>query len=115
MKKLTILLSVMLFGLIGLAQTDTTVFFETETVQKTYALIRFETEFKTIDTILYDQTQDSTFWRTSRWIRKDSIYVNPTTYRIREVQRRINQQGILQRKARLIRYSTRTITNRNIR
>jgi hypothetical protein len=35
MKKLAIIFSIMLFGLIGLVQTDTTVFFESKTIDVT--------------------------------------------------------------------------------
>ena len=113
MKKLTILLIFISSAIY--AQVDTTVFFDVETKEKVFAKVLFESEFKTIDTILFDESQDSTSWKTSRWIRKDSTYVNPNTYRIREFQRRMNDQGILQRRARLIRYSTRTIKIRTIR
>lgn len=115
MKKLTILFTFLLIQLTGIAQADTTVFFESETVYKTFAEILKESEFRTIDTINFDITQDSSVWSTSRWIRKDSIYINPNRYKIVEFQRRMNQQGILQRKARIIRYTKRVVTRRIIR
>lgn len=115
MKKLTILSIIMLFGLIGLAQEDTTVFFESKTIDVTFAEILKEGEWKTIDSINFDITQDSAKWSTSRWKIKDSIYINPNRYKIKEFQRRMNQQGILQRKSRVIRYTKRTVIKRSIR
>lgn len=115
MKKLILLFSIMLFGLIGLTQNDTIVFFETKTTTETIAILLRETEFKTIDIINFDITGDSLLWSTSRWIRKDSIYINPATYKIKEIQFRMNQQGIKQRKARVIRYTKKTRIKRIIR
>lgn len=115
MKKNTILFSIMLYGLIGLTQNDTIVFFESETVTEYKPEILKESEWKTINTANLDITQDSTNWTTSRWIRKDSIYVNHNRYKTKEFQRRMNQQGILQRKSRTIRYTKESEIRRRIR
>lgn len=97
------------------SQTDTTVFFEYETVSKYSPELLFESEWNTIDSVLFDISQDSTIWVTSRWKRKDSVYVNVNRYKIFEFQKRINAQGIKQRKHRRIRYQKNTFIKRTIR
>ena len=113
MKKLTIILSIMLFGLIGLAQNDTTVVFTDTTITQYEPELLFESGWK-MDSTNFDITKDSIF-PPCKWIRKDSIYVNENRYRIIEIQKSKNAQGIKRRRIRRIRYQNITRTRTKIK
>ena len=113
MKKLTIFLSIMLFGLIVLAQTDTTIVFADTTITKFNQYLLFESDWRS-DTFNFNITKDSIF-ATSKWRQKDSIYVNPNRYRIIEIQKRENSQGVRHRRMRRIGYEKETNTKRIVR
>jgi len=114
MKKLTILLTFLLIGLIGIAQTDTTVVIEKYTIIKYCPEVAYESDWFTIDTIDFDESQDTIFNSISTWRQADSIYVNENIYRIRQIQVRTNDQGIKQKKRRRIKYIKKTIIRRKI-
>ena len=96
-----ILITALLLSLNSFSQ-DTTVTF-TDTI-----IFRFipdsidERPFITVDTINFNQFQDSASWRYSRWIPFDTVFINQNKYITKDVQFRRNKQGIKQRHVRLI-------------
>lgn len=114
MKNLLLILALFI-GLNSLGQSDTTVFFTDEVEDVIIRTLLRESEYKTLDTINFTPDGDSTLWSNSTWIQIDSIYVNSKTYKIREKQERMNQQGIKQRHTRTIRYTNESIRKRRIR
>jgi len=113
MKNLLLIICLFSIGIVQ-AQTDTTGTFIEEIETNYEPTILRESEFRTVKIVDYDATQDSTNWTTGRWILKDSIHVNNKTYKLQQIQFRMNDQGIKQRKQRTIRYTNTTRKRRKI-
>jgi hypothetical protein len=119
MKKLAIILQaiILIAMLIAISITakgqDTTVVFTDTTITKWEHYLLFESEWK-MDSSNFDIAKDSIF-PPCKWMRKDSIYVNENRYKIIEIQKSKNAQGIKRRRIRRIRYHNETRTKTIIR
>jgi hypothetical protein len=106
MKKLIIVLVILLTGIISKSQEDTTFVIVNDTVEIENKTLLFESEFKTFDIVNFDINADSSSWHRTKWINKKTTIINANTKRITQVQFRINDQGIKQRRIRIIRCET---------
>jgi hypothetical protein len=115
MKKLILTFSILLFALIGLTQTDTTVFFTDTIVFKFIPDSIDISPFRTVDTVNYNEFQDSTAWRYSVKMFYDTVFINQNKYITKDVQFRRNKQGIKQRRIRKILWVREALREQKIR